>query len=259
MSQSKALTPLQEISNTLEAMTEKFQAALPSHIEPSRFIQIVKTAISKQPKLLEADRRSLWVACMAAAESGLLPDGKQAAFVPYRTKTGTIVQYQPMEQGLKSLVWKTGKISSWLRETVKENDSFDFELGSTPYIKHKRALKNRGEIIAAYSIVTMSDGTRSYKLIDRDDIEKSRSRSKQPDGAWKTDPERMAEKTVARLHYKDLPSSLEYDREFNKFDDEHAETFDAETAEPTQEKASSLETLAGIVEEQTTTGEEIPI
>lgn len=245
VSETKTVTisALKDVQNTLDSMRDKFATALASHIEPDKFLQVVKTAIAKNETLLQCDRPSLWLACMEAASKGLLPDGIQGAIVPFKGQA----KFMAMDTGLKDVVWKTGRISAWHREVVKAGDEFEFELGSDPFIKHKKKLGGRGEVIAAYSIVTMTDGTKSIKLIDIDDINKAKSRSKRPDQAWASDFDRMAEKTVSRLHYKDLPHESIYDAEFA--DDEDEDT----PPPPTETKVSSIDKLREVVTSQTKT------
>ena len=83
---SQALTVQQELKQTLSKMEPQFAAALPEHITPKRFVRVLMTAVSSQPKLCEANRTSLFSACMSSAQDGLLPDGKEAAIVTFNTK-----------------------------------------------------------------------------------------------------------------------------------------------------------------------------
>lgn len=66
------------------------------------------TAVQSNPALLSADRQTLFQACMKCAQDGLLPDGREAALVIFRTKKKIdnrdvwvdAVQYMPMVAGV---------------------------------------------------------------------------------------------------------------------------------------------------------------
>lgn len=69
--QARAQTnPLQVFRSMLEGkMRAEIAKALPKDIDPDRFIRMVVTAVQMNPDLLEADRRSLFAACMRAASA----------------------------------------------------------------------------------------------------------------------------------------------------------------------------------------------
>ena len=203
---------LVEVRSAIEKMAPSFKAALPPHVSVEKFVRVTLTAVQTTPSLLEADRRSLYAAATKAAQMGLLPDGREGAIVTYRGKTGTQCQWMPMVAGVMKLVRNSGEISTWSVQAVYENDVFEFELGDTERILHKPALKNRGNIIAVYSVVTMKDGEKSREVMSVDDVEAIRKRSRSGTaGPWVTDFAEMAKKTVIRRHAKRLPLSTDID------------------------------------------------
>jgi recombination protein RecT len=142
------------IADTLRKMQPEFQAALPPHISPERFTRVAVTAVNSNPDLLkpDVDKRSIYAACMKAAQDGLIIDNREAALVIFKGRA----QYMPMIDGIMKLVRNSGEISVWSVHVVKEHDKFDYELGDDEFMKHKPALTNRGKTIGAYSIVTPS-------------------------------------------------------------------------------------------------------
>lgn len=70
---------LAHIRNTLEKQKGEIAKALPEDIPAERFIRTALTAVQVNPDLLDADRQSLFIACMKAAQDGLLPDGARAS------------------------------------------------------------------------------------------------------------------------------------------------------------------------------------
>ena len=209
---SDAQRPVQDIAivrSSMIAMEDQFKAALPAHIPVERFVRVVMTAIQNNPDLLKCDRRSLFNSAMKAAQDGLLPDGRDGAMVPYKGE----VTWMPMIGGIRKKARNSGEISTWDVHAVFQNDAFEYELGDDPFIKHKPALANRGELIAVYSVATLKDGSISRDIMSKEDVEKIRALSRAANGPWSKPtfyPE-MAKKTVARRHSKVLPMSSDLD------------------------------------------------
>ena len=204
------VTPATEARAQLEQMQGQFHAALPAHIPVERFVRVVMTALQGSPELLRMERKSLFGAAMKAAQDGLLPDGREAALVPFKG----VVQYLPMVAGIRKKVRNSGEISTWDVHAVHENDAFEFELGDEPFIRHKPNLSNRGKLIAVYSVARMKDGSVSRDVMSVEEVEKIRAKSlAKNSGPW-ADPTfyaEMAKKTVAKRHAKVLPMSTDLD------------------------------------------------
>jgi recombination protein RecT len=221
------VTVIDEVRGALTKMTPQFKAALPAHVSVERFQRVVMTAIQMTPALLNADRRTLFMAATRAAQMGLLPDGREGAIVTF----GKDAQFMPMVAGIMKLVRNSGEISTWSVQAAHANDDFEVVFGDDERITHKRALKDRGAFIGAYSIVTMKDGEKSREFMDIDEIEAIRKRSRSGNaGPWKTDFEQMALKTVIRRHSKRLPMSTDLD-ELLRADDEQFLPADPEPAQ----------------------------
>jgi recombination protein RecT len=203
-----AVSPIVEVRGAIEKMATQFKAALPAHVPVERFVRTTLTAIQTNPRLLDADRRTLYAAATRAAQMGLLPDGREGAIVDFKGQC----QFMPMVAGIMKLVRNSGEISTWSVQAVYENDAFDFELGDEERIIHKPALANRGELIAVYSIVTMKDGEKSREVMSVEDVRAIQKRSRSGNsGPWQTDFAEMAKKTVIRRHSKRLPMSTDLD------------------------------------------------
>jgi recombination protein RecT len=242
-----------EVRLQLDTMAAQFEAALPKHIPPERFLRVVMTAIQTNQDLLNVDRRSLLTACMKAAQDGLLPDGREGALVVYKDKRrGLIAQWLPMIAGIRKKVRNSGEIATWDVHTVYEKDLFEFELGDEPHIVHRPARGERGNIIAAYSVAVLKSGERSREVMFVEEINEIRERSRAANaGPWVTDYGEMAKKTVAKRHAKVLPMSTDLDDLLRREDDEDAEpaaTALARMAEraPTRSLSDALNEVAGL-------------
>lgn len=222
--QGKALTKTDNFRGFLNQQKGEFEKVLPSHISFEKFQRTVMTAVLVSPDLLEADRASLMVSCIKAATDGLLPDNRDAALVIFNGKdpngNGYIkkVQYLPMYAGILKKVRQSGEMASVVTHVVYEKDKFEYILGDEERIVHDpyTGKEERGEIIAAYCISKLKDGTVFREVMSRADIEKVRRTSKsgnddkgQPKGIWASWYEEMARKTVFRRMAKWLPQSIE--------------------------------------------------
>lgn len=244
-----AITPTQpkpeivKFREQLETRANELKMALPAHITPEKFQRTVVTAVQQNPDLLGADRQSLVLACMKSAQDGLLPDGREAALVIFNESrkvdgawlTRQMVQYLPMVYGLRKKIFQArdaeGKpIVSALEVAVVyraevEEGRFIYRTDTDPPLRHNPMLAltedqtQDSEIVAAYSIATMADGTKSYELMRRFEIDRVRETSKTgatkdrngkprtPKGPWVEWFAEMAKKTVLRRHSKTLPMS----------------------------------------------------
>jgi recombination protein RecT len=228
-----------KLRNQLDTRAEDFKMALPAHISPEKFQRTLLTAAQSNPELLKADRGSLITSAMKAAQDGLLPDGREAAIVTFVTNKKVngdwqkIVQaqYMPMAFGLRKKILQSGEISSLETNVVyrreAEEGAFIFEAGTEAMLRHRPMLDltdedlNDDNIVAAYSVATMKDGTKSFEVMRRAEINKVRQASQTgavgktkrdgtaipPKGPWVDWFAEMARKTVMRRHSKTLPMS----------------------------------------------------
>jgi recombination protein RecT len=228
-----AVTEYDRLRNGLEKRASDFKMALPAHISPEKFQRTVMTAAQSNPDLLRADRGSLITSCMKAAQDGLLPDGREAAIVTFNTSIKIDgewrkimqAQYMPMVFGLRKKILQSGEISAIETNVVYrrevEEGRFVFEGGTEAALRHRPMLDLSDEdladenIIAAYSVATMKDGTKSFEVMRRAEINKVRQASQTgklggkypPKGPWVDWFAEMARKTVMRRHSKTLPMS----------------------------------------------------
>lgn len=213
MTETKAITPIVDLRKSLDQLKPELKMILPEHVTPEKFVRVILNAVQQTPALLEADRPSLFSACMKAAQDGLLVDGREAAIVVYKDKSGAkIAQYQPMRAGIMKKVRNSGEISTWSVQVVKKNDKFKMRFGDDEKIEHEPALNDRGETIGAYSIVTLRSGEKTREWMNIQELEDIRKRSRAGQfGPWVTDTDEMYKKTVLKRHAKNLPMSSDLD------------------------------------------------
>lgn len=221
MSDERTHNPLAALRATMEGpMRAEIAKALPKDIDPDRFIRTAITSVQMNPQLLEADRRSLFGACMKAAQDGLMPDGREAVLNIYNTKQKIdgrdvwmpVVQYLPMTRGLLKVVRNSGEIAHIDAAAVYEKDEFIFERGDEGRLIHRPYLgaDDPGPVIAAYCVARLSNGEVHREVMSRRDIEKVRGASKSGDkegSPWAKWYDQMAIKSVIKRAAKLLPSS----------------------------------------------------
>ncbi|WP_025199076.1 recombinase RecT [Brucella sp. BO2] len=204
--------------------------ALPPHIPVERFMRVVMTAVSGNPDLMNADRRSLFESAMKAAQDGLLPDGRDGALVIFNKSVKTkvknehgheyekkelipVVQWMPMVGGILKKIRNSGELLSLSAYVVYENDEFQYTLGDEETIVHRPCLdRNRGDAKLVYAIAKTKDGGIYREIMTLKDVEKVRAVSKTGKfGPWADWWDEMAKKTVIRRLAKRLPMSSDLD------------------------------------------------
>jgi recombination protein RecT len=201
---------VREVEHSLKLMRERLVSALPAHIPVQSFIATVLTACSVEPKLLRCDRQSLFLSCLKAARDGLLPDGREAALVPFLDAGVVIVAtYMPMVAGLLKKVRNSGELASFSANPVFAEDVFEYELGDAERIVHKPAWrKERGPLVGAYAIARTKDGNVYRRVLGLQDIELIKAFSKAKKGPWHGPFEsEMWVKSAIRRLSKILPQS----------------------------------------------------
>jgi recombination protein RecT len=209
--ESKPTHPMIVLRKYLDERTMAIKTALPAHISAERFIRVVLTAAQINPEIIACDKQSLWNACMRAANDGLLPDGVEAALVPFKSKA----TYIPMYQGLLKKFRNSGEFKWVTAGLVYEGDEYDHWIDETgEHFKHRPADDNAGKKIRrVYALATTKEGGSFIADMSLSEVNKRRnmSRAQREDAPWKVWPEEMMKKTALRQLSKLLPKSSDLD------------------------------------------------
>lgn len=212
-------SPREIVRVQLDKMDGEIEAVLPEHISVKKFKRVVLTAIGRNSDLLEADRPSLFAACLDCAQDGLVPDGRKAALVVFKTKVGgrfiKKVQYMPMIAGVYDKVRNTGEISTLSAHVVHADEPFEYWIDEDgPHLRHNPILVGpRGAEILVYAICKLKDGSVEMEAMTKAQVEEVRAVSKAAGGpAWSNWWGEMARKTVVRRLSKRLPMSSDQER-----------------------------------------------
>lgn len=194
-------------------LPDRIAQILPAHLKPDRFMRVAYAALVRTPKLQECTKMSVVDCLVRLSQVGLEPDGRMAHLIPFKdTKSGTMIATLVIDyKGLVDIVRRSGEVNVIEARCVRAKDDFKFAFGTNQYLRHVPTFEDDpGPVIAAYSFVKFKDGSESFHVMSRREIDNIRKRSKSPDkGPWVTDYEAMAAKTAFRPHSKFLPFSTE--------------------------------------------------
>lgn len=208
--------PVVRFKQDLSVLIEKKELALPSNVKPEAFRNAAIVAVQDNPEILRCDTASVMKSIRTIAAAGLVPDGREAAIVPFK---GT-AQAMPMVFGLIKMARRSGDVRDIRAHIVyqKELDDglFSYVVGDEERLEHKPILfGEKGPAVAAYAIARLKDGTIVREFMDSTQIEKVRKSSPQqrkhnePSGIWLQWTDEMWKKTVIRRLCKRLDLSSE--------------------------------------------------
>lgn len=189
-------------------MLQKISKFAPADVQ--KLITCVQAAARKTPELFGCEPSSIALALTQAAAIRLFPNtpANHAYLIPY----GKECQLQVSYPGMIMLAKRTGLVSSVKGVAVYEADVFDLEEGTSPKIVHKPALRKRGgdnDIIGAYGLIQLRDGSVQFRWLDREAIDKRRAMSKAKNSPWNTWFKEMTEKTAIKYVLKQCDLSNE--------------------------------------------------
>jgi len=133
---------------------------------------------------------------LASMDLPLIRSLSYAALIPYSGVCTVTLMYQ----GLGELMQRAGTIGSIQTGAVYEGDTFDYELGSEPWLKHRPGGENADDRLThTWCVIHNLKGPQSIEVMDRDELAKVRRASKSPDSpAWKNWFSQMCRKAPMR-------------------------------------------------------------
>lgn len=213
---NKEVSPVQAMGDLLKRMHTQIEKALPSVITPERFTRIALTAYSRNEKLQECTPESFLGSMMQAAQLGVEPNTPlgQAYLIPYRNKGVMEVQFQLGYRGMIDLAYRSGEVQNIQAHEVYENDTFEYELGLEPKLRHIPALKDRGNVILYYAVFKLTNGGVGFEVMSKEDVEAfAKKKSKTyGTGPWQSDFDAMAKKTLVKRLLKFAPLKSDFVR-----------------------------------------------
>ena len=207
------------LMDMINARSDEIAKVMPQGVTVSSFTRVLANAVLKDPNIERLDPRLVFLEVSKAAQDGLMLDGREAALLAFGGK----VTYIPMILGIKKRALQSGLIKSLFSNVVYEKEveegRFKYLPVSDNPIHHEPLLSgDLGNIVAAYSIAILKDGTPSVELMRKQEIDDIRKRGRSRGGPWETDFIEMAKKTVVRRHSKSLPLGDSFRDVFERVD-----------------------------------------
>lgn len=202
---STALTTMQEdekLKGYLVRAKDDIAALLPKHIPADRMIKAALVCAVRNPDVGKCTRESILLSVMRASQLGL-EIGEDAHLVPVNKKQGNeyikVCELWPDYRGLMRLAMQGGLVRHMVPYVVRQGDEFHYELGLNETLQHRPNSKHGAPLVAAYAIITLRFGAKTFHVMEAAEIEARRAKSKQwgPDKV-KDCPEWFAKKTVIR-------------------------------------------------------------
>ncbi|HWQ10756.1 MAG TPA: recombinase RecT, partial [Holophaga sp.] len=219
---NKPAASLGEVRRFLEANAGAIRKVAVASMSPDRMVAIMAQAVSRNPLLAKCTPMSMLNCLKQGAELGLEVAGQLQEFHPIPYWNSDLGAYEaqgvPGYPGLVKLVLQSKEVGRVEARVVYKGDTFDYELGDTPFLRHKPSLDHLGEdrpdedIAAFYAIAFYHDGSKTFEVMGKGAIDKLKDRAlakkKNKDaGPWATDYAQMGRKSVLRRLCKVLPKS----------------------------------------------------
>ncbi|MGE5510298.1 MAG: recombinase RecT [Bacteroidota bacterium] len=219
---------VQSVHASLVERRQIIMDSLPKSLQVDRFMAAAQIYLQRNPGLLSCLPETLIDAFLRCANDGLVPDGRQAAIVPFFDKQikGMAAQYLPMVSGIIMRLRQLGDVYSIEANAVYESDHFEWVSGDHPKCDYRPSLEMdeaaRGRVRAAYVLFRdKSERIIGRTMISHADIERMRRQSRAANSpAWRDWYDQMAIKCAIRRGSKLLPTlSIEGRRLVERDDD----------------------------------------
>ncbi len=201
------------LTTVVQRMVPEIQRALPKHMDGDRLARLALTVLRKDamrprsdtgPRLADCTAESFAGALLTSAALGLEPGiNGEAYLVAYGRECTFIAGYQ----GLVKLFYQHPLAQYITAEVVYERDEFDYAKGLDPYLIHKPAKGDRGDVAAYYAAARLTTGAKDFVVLTPDEVKALRNGKVGPQGKI-ADPMRwMERKTAVRQLAKMMPKS----------------------------------------------------
>lgn len=196
--------PAQVIASILgnPAAVARITPFLPDGVNVDRVIAAAQLAVMKTPQLAKCDPASIVLAVARIAQWGL-EIGDTAHLLPFGKECTPTPDYR----GLVEMIVRSGAARGVEARVVREGDEFSYQYGTSKGIRHVPMAKSNARITHAYAIVTLRFQDFDFTVLDRDEIEATRKKSKSWSGGALEDVPWYAKKTAVRRAVNLVPKN----------------------------------------------------
>lgn len=194
----KALT-IDPVITLFKNKRNTLTSLLPKDVDPNRLINIIGNEVSRNHKLLQCTPSSVLSSTIMAVQLGLDVGhaSGQSYLIPFKQTCTFILGYK----GMIRLLYR-GSNATVCAHAVFQNDEFDHQYGTDPYIHHKPAPENRGPFTHAYAVCKKFE---EFKVLSKETIDGIKKNT----DIWRDRYNEMAKKTAIRALCKYLPMNAE--------------------------------------------------
>jgi recombination protein RecT len=205
------------VGNMIQQLRPELARALPKGMDADRIARLALTVLrtsemearkrgNANASLANCSPESFAGALLTAASLGLEPGvNGECYLVPYRRECTLIIGYQ----GYAKLFWQHPLAQHLDAQAVHEADDFDYAYGTAPFLRHKPARGERGEVIYYYAAATLSTGGSSFVVLTPDEVKTLRGGKVGTSGDIADPMKWMERKTAFRQLIKTLPRSTQ--------------------------------------------------
>ncbi len=177
---------MENFKGEVQKVTPYLKTLLGNDDMVDRFVKMTHLALMRDPKLLQADVKSLLMALIWAAYRDLEPGVEDGVWlIPYRVKGVLTVTPVPGYKGLIKRAEETSSVARVQSYPIYQGDTVEVRYGLDEDLIHEPSFGDqRGALIGAAVVFTMPDRSKRFHVMYRADIEKIRNSSP----AWKSAP-----------------------------------------------------------------------
>jgi len=196
----------QSATDVVMMMQGEIQRALPKGLDADRVARLALTLIKKDRNLANSSPASFAGALLTASALGLEPGlNNEAHLVAYKGECTFILGYG----GMVKLFWQHPLAAHIDAQAVHEHDEFDYAYGTSPYLTHKPAKANRGDVTHYYAVATLKTGATTFTVLTADEAKTLRGGKVGTKGGIADPMHWMERKTALRQLFKTLPKSTQ--------------------------------------------------
>lgn len=219
-------TQLMTVEGMIERSVPRLVAMMEDASAGKRFAEIILKDIRLNPDLALCTPASLMGAIFQAAQMKIEPIAGMAYILPFNNSKKVGRDWVKVKEaqlilgykGLISLFYRHSAATSLSWDVVHANDEFEFQKGSDAFLKHRRAMGDRGEKVSFW-VGAKVNGDFLFEVMTKDEalnhgMDHSKTYNKKKGEFYKSSPwltafDSMAKKTLLIQLAKTLPMSVD--------------------------------------------------
>lgn len=165
-----ALVRPEHLVAAVQKVEPQLAALAPEGVTSAHLLAALRLYIANNPKILDCTPASVAAGMLRVAESGLRV-GVSCDLLPF----GTACTFSPRYNGIIELALASG-VRAIDADVVREGDQFEYAKGTSPYLKHVKALKRNQPITHAYAIAFFKGNAFKFEVLTREEIDAVRQK-----------------------------------------------------------------------------------